>query len=371
MLLVVSVVIAAIVTSGLAGGVVDSVQGAICRIGGSCESGEGQAADDPGERLAKIAARERVLTPFTSNHPAFRDLLTQARAARERGDLAGAERLLDRLELYRRLSADDRGDLLEETSGLSDADFDALAAQDTIDNPDGSNQRSFRIPASPGDGVIVMDYFIPGDASGPLKGDDRGTEDPLLGPHEPDRSRVIVVLDRETGRAVIHQSPTCTAFSLPGSGPYCERPRPIALREPRTRPQANPLPGPQAPNEFHVDADGDSIELSYDALNSITPIGLSVDGTVRLERGGDGFMRVTSDTRDPYPRIVTGQYRPGASPRIIDETEDRPVLEGAPPEPVRDVIEGAGEVKDFACDLPVGPLGPLGPLGPVGQELVC
>jgi hypothetical protein len=215
----------------------------------------------------------------------------------------------------------------------SQTDFDALVARGTIDG-DGANRRYFRVAASPGDGIIAMDYFIPGANSLFLKGDDRGSEDPLLGSHGLDRSRVVVVIDRESGRGVIYQSRTCTV-SAPVAGAYCENPRPIALHSPRTRPQINPLPGPQAANEFDLDVDDGSIELDYDVLNSVTPTGVSIDGSVRLERGADGTFRVTKDTRDTYPRIVISQHRPGKGDKIIHESDDDSVLAGAPPPVLR------------------------------------
>jgi hypothetical protein len=228
------------------------------------------------------------------------------------------------------------------------------------------------VEPSAGDGLIVQDFFIPSASSGGfLDGDDRDTVDPLLGDAALGDSRIIIVIDRETGRGVITQSHTCVAGFLPD---YCEDARPIALRDPQLRPQLNPLPG-QAPNEFRVDGGDGTLEVEYDALNSITPGGLSVDGTVRFERGPDGAYHKASDSRDPYPRIVTGQYRPGEAPRIVDETDDEPVLPGALPGPVRDVVEGTGTVIDKACDIPwwvpVGPLSPVGPAGPIGREILC
>lgn len=137
---------------------------------------------------------------------------------------------------------------------------------------------------------------------------------------------------------------------MPGN--YCESPRPIELRDPQRRPQIDPRPGPQGANEFSVTGDDGTLRLRYDALNSVIPLALSVDGTVGFERGPDGGYRKTEDTRDPYPRIVTGQYRPGQPGGIIDETKDRPVLRGAPPKPVRDVIDGVDKVRDGACKVP-------------------
>ena len=326
-LLVVVVLIGAIVSFGIAGSITRGIQDALCSLTGTqCEqAGPGADANTP----EQLAAREQALTDLAGRGATFDQLLAEARAARERGDLAEAGRILDRLELYKRLMDANRGDLVGSLVSGSDSEFDALAAQGTIDG-DGSNRRYFRIQPSPGDGVIAMDYFIPGKNSAFLKGDGRGTEDPLLGKYGLDRSRIVVVIDRESGRGVIYQSQTCT-LKAPVVGAYCQAPRPIALRPPKSEPQILP----SSPNEFDVKTDGGSIQLDYDALNSITPGALSVDGSVRLERGPDGFLRVTKDTRDKYPRIVTSQYRPGKGDKIIDETKDKPVLEGATPPVLR------------------------------------
>lgn len=325
-ILLVAVLVAAIAAFGIGGSIADGVRNAICSVAGDCEA----AGPDGGGATARaLAAREQELADLSGRGATYARLLDEARAARERGDLDEADRILDRLELYQRLIAAERGELVDSLVSGSEADYDALVAQGTVED-DGQNRRYFRVAPSPGDGIIAMDYFIPGDSSLFLKGDDRGTADPLLGEYGLDRSRVVVVIDRESGRGVIYQSRTCT-ISAPGVGAYCENPRPIELRQPRTRPQINPIPGPQAPNEFGVDADGSSIALDYDALNSITPIGISVDGHVRLERGDDGYYRVTEDSRDRYPRIVTSQYPPGKDGKIIDETDDENVLVGAPP----------------------------------------
>ncbi|HEX8103292.1 MAG TPA: hypothetical protein VF533_11815 [Solirubrobacteraceae bacterium] len=364
MLLLVAAIIGAIAGSGVGQAVAGGVRAAICTIAGAgCESAPGDPR--PGESPAEaLARREAALASFAASGDGFAELLGQARAARERGDLEEADRLLGLLEEYQRLTASDRGDLVSALAGPSDADFADLVGQGTIDE-DGRNRRYFDVAPSPGDGIVAMDFFIPGASSGPLRGDDRDTVDPLLGDASLDESRIMIVIDRETGRGVITQSHTCMADAVPGN--YCENPRPIELRDPKTRPQTNPIPGPQGANEFRVDGGDGTLEIEYDALNSITPVGVSVDGTVRFERGADGDYHVVSDSRDHYPRIVTGQYQAGDEPEIIDETDDEPVLPGALPGPVHDVIHGAGEVVDEACDLPLG--GPFGPLGGLGGQV--
>ena len=88
------------------------------------------------------------------------------------------------------------------------------------------NQRYFQVDPAPGEGVLVYDYYIPFESSLFLKGDDRGVADPLLGPYGQDRSRITVIIDRETGRGVVMQTETCTT----GIGAnFCNEPRPITF----------------------------------------------------------------------------------------------------------------------------------------------
>ena len=220
------------------------------------------------------------------------------------------------------------GELLEP----SDDEFQQLVDEGTIG--EGATNRSyFPIEPAPGDGVVVLDFFIPQDRSAFLRGDDRELQDPIRADLEPTDSRVTVVLDRESGRGVLTQTETCTAWIE-----TCQAPRPIELGPEDDREQAYP----NDPNEFDLRTDEETISLSYDALNSITPEGYSVDGTVRLRRRPDGLYQVVHDTRDDYPAISIWQYRPGDSPRLIDYDRGEHVLRGAVPD----------------CDLPDLPDGP-------------
>jgi hypothetical protein len=246
------------------------------------------------------------------------------------------------LEMYARLargndfSRSDRGALVEDL-WMSDAKWRDAVHQGTIYTaPDGDNVRYFDIPKAPGDGLLAMDYFIPFETSGPppvqLKGDNRDFNPG--GPLSPDlplnKSRVLVLLDRETGRGAIYQSHTCNA-----SYGQCREARPIALdMDERTQyvPQlSDKINGPYiAPtNRYEVTGDGDSVRLKYDALNSMTWPVFAVEGTVRLTRDDTGTYRVTEDDRDHYPSIGIYQYRPGEEPHVIQERPSENVFAGA------------------------------------------
>ena len=222
-------------------------------------------------------------------------------------------------------------ELVGELLGPTDEDFQELVDEDTIGR--GSTNRSyFPIEQAPGDGIVVLDFFIPQDRSLVLHGDDRELHDPLRSDLELTDSRVTFVLDRESGRGMVTQSETCEIVF-----DSCQAPRPIELGPEDTREQ-----GPVDPNEYDVQTDEETISLTYDALNSITPDAFSVDGTVRLRRRPDGLYQVVHDTRDNYPAISVWQYRPGDTPRLIDYDRGEHVLEGAVPD----------------CDLPNLPDGP-------------
>jgi len=318
LILLVAVIVAALAASSPGAALAGGIRDAVCQVTGAECGGDANGTDSPSP-ADLLAARERELAGLADRGTGYRDLLTRAQDARERGDYDEADRILDQLELYQRLTASDRGDVIDALNGPSEAEFADLMAQETIDEGD-SNRRYFQVPPSPGDGVIVMDYYIPTDSSGGLlKGDGRGTVDPLLGDASLDQSRVLIVIDRETGRGVITQSQTCAADWVPGG--YCEAPRPIELRDPETVPQINPLPGPQGANEFRIDGGDGTLEVEYDALNAVTPVAISVDGRVEFERGEDGTYVKGEDTRDPYPQIVTGQYRLGDVRHVVASAE--------------------------------------------------
>ena len=173
--------------------------------------------------------------------------------------------------------------------------------------------------------MLVYDYYIPFESSLFLKGDDRGVADPLLGPYGQDRSRITVIIDRETGRGVVMQTETCTT----GIGAnFCNEPRPITfdMDDGWENDSENDATGEginiDQTNQFEIEADGDSVTLSYDALNSITPLAISVDGTVEINRQSDGSYEKGTDTRDDYPAKVIYHYRPGEEPDGIYDDKD-------------------------------------------------
>jgi hypothetical protein len=62
-------------------------------------------------------------------------------------------------------------------------------------------------------------------------------------------------------------------------------------------------------NRFEIQAEDDSIRLTYDALNSLTWPVFAVEGTV-LTRMPDGTYKITHDERDHYPAIAAHTNQP-------------------------------------------------------------
>jgi hypothetical protein len=123
------------------------------------------------------------------------------------------------------------GELLEPT----DEEFQALVDEQTIGR--GSTNRSyFPVEQAPGDGIVVVDFFIPQDRSLVLRGDDRELQDPVQPDLELTDSRVTLVLDRESGRGMVTQSETCEVIF--GS---CQAPRSIELGPEDTREQGRSI----------------------------------------------------------------------------------------------------------------------------------
>lgn len=348
-------VVSLIITSNVGASIADAAQAAVCRvIGDDCAAGEQRDDDDDEGRRTRIAAleeraerRQRALDIEGPDAAGSRyaDLHERIAAAMTRGDLDTAEALDAQLELAIRLArgpdlrGSDRGRLLEDLWVPPSLWEQALAAGTIYLPPDGDNLRFFDAPAAPGDGLLVLDFFTPFATSGQpparLEGDDRDFHPggPLSTDLRLQDSRIIVLVDRETGRGVIYQSHTCNDFYG-----QCREARPIALdtgeRTQFVPELSDPVHGPYiAPtNRYEITGDDQSVTLTYDVLNSMTWPVFSVDGTVTLTRDSRGTYTLTGDDRDTYPSIGIYQYRPGQEPHIIDEAASDPVSPGAVPE---------------------------------------
>jgi len=279
---------------------------------------------------------------------------------------------------FEHLFVGELGGQLENLLTMSDNQFDKLVEQGSIDSDyrftlsgepvwgTGDDRRSldllaaghpaaayrqtsfFEVEAVPGDGVVVVDFWIGDDVSGPiipfLAGDGRGYVDPLSGHLDLDDSRVTVIIDRENGRAMVTVSPTTIrTIDYPGSieswltdplfqkgNEYTDHitvpARPIVL---------GPNPGLTSgvhDNYFQVISDGSTIRLDYDSINSVTAAGhvISVDGPIIIEHGDDGTFQV-GEGHDPdnYPSIAVVQYLPDGSQQVVYQHDNEPVVPGA------------------------------------------
>jgi hypothetical protein len=356
-------VIAALAVGGagarIAASISDAIRTAICSIGldsacgsssesppsSSAPAGTEATLDERIERLEANAQRRRdellIETPEAAGSY-FADLHNAIQVALDAGHIEEAERLDALLETYialargEDLEGSDRGQIIEDLWMSPEKWQQAIDAGTIYLAPDGDNVRYFNVPPAPGDGLIVLDFFIPFEESGIppvlLKGDDRDfhPDGPLAQDLPLNESRVLIVIDRETGHGAIYQSHTCNTFYG-----QCREARPIALdMDERTQfvPQlSNDVSGPYiAPtNRFEIDADGDTITLTYDALNSMSWPVFAVEGTVELTRSPDGTYEITHDHRDHYPSIGIYQYVPGRGLHIIEERESEDVFDGA------------------------------------------
>jgi hypothetical protein len=325
MLLVVAVVIGALVASGIGGAVAGHAMDAVCQIAGQgCESGGG-ATTSASELQSRLADLDGLVN---GSGGAIANLAAQAQAAIDSGDLDTAQELIERLEFYRALfESGPRGQTLAALVTPSAAEFADLVDQGTIQADDNdTNRRYFQVPPAPGQGILVMDLFIPGENAGPLKGDGRDFENPLRNPDlEETDSRVMIIIDRETGRGVIVQTQSCTV-SVFGAG-FCNEPRPISINGDLGLIENDPdndVTGEginlDVTNNYNINADGDGVHLDYESRNSISPIP-AISGDVTFQPDGDGDLSITHDDRDNFPAYSTYQYEPGEPDHVIEHNE--------------------------------------------------
>lgn len=320
MLLVVAAVVGALATSTIGDTIRTQMQALVCRIAGAACAGEA-GAQNPS--IADALQREiDALDEWAGEHGGrYRELLDAAQAALDRGDVEEANRIIQLLELYEQLGDGVRGDIVDDLLAGDDAAFRALVEEGTTYQDGGKfNRRYFQLDPAPGEGVLVYDFYIPFDESLFLDGDNRGESDPLLGEYGMDRSRMMLIIDRESGRGVLVQTETCTVGIR-----TCNEPRPITfdMDDGWENDSENDATGEginiDQTNQVEIEADEDSVRLTYDALNSITPLGISVDGTVEINRQDDGTYEKGEDNRDDYPAKAIYHYLPGEEP---DEVHD-------------------------------------------------
>ena len=206
-----------------------------------------------------------------------------------------------------------------------------------------------------------MDLFIPGDTAGPLKGDGRDFANPLRDPDLEDTdSRVMVIIDRETGRGVIVQTESCTA-SIGGHN-FCNEARPISINGDLgliENDSENDATGEginlDVTNNYNVHPDGDGVRIDYESRNSVSPFP-AISGDITLQPGDDGALSITDDDRDQFPAYATYQYRPGEPDRRIEHRDAGSPIQLITPPDLPDLPEPSGPARAAA-----GPPGPAEP----------
>jgi hypothetical protein len=283
---------------------------------------------------------------------------------------------VEHVDLVATLSAATRGSLVRELAVSQDR-WDSLIAAGTIFRDGGaSNVRYFDSPAVAGGGVMVVDLFIPFAVTGvapALRGDDRGHADPLRDELDIDDSRMVLVLDRATGRGSVSFSETTVAWPVETTN----EPRPISLRgdPPVVR---GGLAGIEQTNQVGVTVDDDgSVHLELDVLNSITPVG-SVDATLDVAAGDGGALESVRYLGDGYPSVGVYHYRPDGSTDVLLRHDSLPFTHVMPwwpdgvvaPDPgwLVEHLPSLNEIAEGGVPLPFGPLpvdlpGPFDPFG--------
>lgn len=248
---------------------------------------------------------------------------TAARAMNYEADSGGGGGSLeDSLE-----EAPDRVQAIREAS---DEEFSGLVDEGTIYDEGGEfNYRYFDTGSGGYDeGMLVFDFFISGKTSAfVIEGDDRGHQEPFNA--AADESRIKVVLDRSTGRGVVVQNDTrIKEGSIPVDVPWVDfvveekEPRPIVVNG------SGILRDGKLPNHFDIETGPDSVKLSYDALNSLTPV-TDVQGGLSVKREV-GFWESTGKWGDDYPSIGVYYYDAyGGVQEVVTHDQQKPVCGSA------------------------------------------
>ena len=220
----------------------------------------------------------------------------------------------DLMEFYSQFDGD-RGALLDELNDPSNDDFSDLVDQRDISVDGGeTTRRFFTVEPVPGRGVVAFDFFIPSENSNGFAGDDRPEEgtDILRDDLPLTDSRVMIVMDFETGRGVIVQ--TETHLDLPGGIDWANEPRPISLNGDRGSWDNMGGIDLDETNQIDLSSNADGMHVDWDILNSISPFAISVDGDVDFEEGADGFLHSddfgNQGRVDRYPQVQVWQYLP-------------------------------------------------------------
>ena len=141
------------------------------------------------------------------------------------------------MEFYSQFDGD-RGALLDELNDPSNDEFSDLVDKRDISVDGGeTTRRFFTVEPVPGRGVVAFDFFIPSENSNGFAGDDRPEEgtDILRDDLPLTDSRVMIVIDFETGRGVIVQAETHLDLPAASTGPTSRaRSRSTAIAAPGT-----------------------------------------------------------------------------------------------------------------------------------------
>ncbi len=311
--------IAEAITTKLCSAMSTSVGGARC---GDPTNGEGNS-DHTNPRVARIREHQQSRAAFIYERGGvYADMENRIDSLIADGRIRRAEVLDNKLDYYIELSRrGERGHLLERMWGAEN--FGELIDRGTIMLPDpqhpdqsylADSVRYFRVPKQPGEGTVVVDFFIPTRETLGLVGDHRGPRNPLSVDLPRDDSRVMVVIDYETGRGFVYSSNSCTVPG-PFGNQICNSARHIIFPDEGEEPAHDYRWHGQRwkrverqPHQIRVEVnEKGNIVVEYKALNSITRNGY-VNGIFEIDTSGP-TTRVRNASND-YPTRVWWHYDP-------------------------------------------------------------